>query len=413
MPTSKLNTDYREVYECRGCGGHEFADWLNLDKQPLANALVLSTDSPDREKRYPLEVVHCKDCELVQLKYIVDAEVMFTDYLYLSSTSAVFRQHFEDFAAECFTRDILDKDDLVVDIGSNDGILLKPFKAAGARVLGVEPALPIAAAANANGITTIADYFNVVVADEILRGNGPATLVTMTNVFAHVDYLEEILAGVKKILHPKWGKLIIEVPYLPTMIESGTFDLIYHEHLSYFTKNTIQRTLERYGFRVESIDMVAVHGGSMRVTASVGAIRVTDVSYIEDRDITESLLFKSFPDIVDKNRAKTVTTLLKIMQDGGRIIGYGAPAKASTLLNYYRLDQFHIKFIIDDSPAKQGKMIPGARIPILPFPNSIDSIMADYIFIFAWNFKDSIIERLRKEGYRGKFIIPYPTMEII
>lgn len=400
--------DVRRVDTCRGCGGHEFVDWLDLDKQPLANALVDSA-LLDKEKRYPLQVVYCIDCKLVQLKYIVDPDVLFADYVYFSSTSPVFRKHFENLAKQCFDEKLIGKDDLIVDIGSNDGIMLKPFKELGARVVGVEPASTVACKAIEDGIDTWPCYFNKDVGAEIGSERGYAKLVTMTNVFAHVDNLRNIILGVKELLDPVHGNFVIEVPYLGNMVKDGTFDLVYHEHLSYFSKSTIASTLAHYGMRVSRIDMIDVHGGSMRVYADFKPLphNVTD----EDINLHLTPAFTGFQEIVDEKRKQVVEQILKLKAQGKRIIGYGAPAKASTLLNYYRLSQYHIGYIIDDSPAKQEKLIPGVHIPIVDVMG--DQNYVDYVFIFAWNFKDSIIKKLKDQGYKGKFIIPFPTLEII
>lgn len=415
MKKTPSSTTFK-VDQCRVCLGTKFSQWLNLGSQPLANALLVSEDQT--ETFYPLNVVYCKSCGLVQLDTVVDPTVLFDDYVYYSSTSEVFIEHFESLAFSEFAIGNVKKGDLVVDIGSNDGILLRPFKQKGAKVLGIEPCTEIARYAEKRGIETINEYFGPALADSILEGYGPASLVTMTNVFAHVDALELILDGVKKLIGDK-GRFMIELPYLPEMLKKGTFDLIYHEHLSYFTLSTIKQILERFGLMVISLQFVPVHGGSIRVFAGKQGMHAVDSRYIKsilkkEESVSYAKLFHSFPQKVKAKKKEIVALIQKIAKkkSGNRIVGYGAPAKSSTMLNYFGIDKRHIDFIVDDAPAKQYRWHPGTGIYIVPPPKKMNDV-ADYIVLFAWNFQKSIINKLFGQGYTGKFIVPFPKARIV
>lgn len=399
------------ITECRGCQGAHLRRWFDLGRQPLANNL-LSTKDGD-ESVFPLRLVYCEECGLVQLEDVVNPDLMFGDYLYQSSTSPVFVKHFEDLAHQLYDLGQMAQTDLVVDIGSNDGILLKPFKKRGVQVLGVEPCERIARVALEAQIPTLPLYFNRTVAEEIVKTHGKARLVTMTNVFAHVHDVDEIVEGVK-ILLAENGQFMVEVPYLPQMLDEGTFDLIYHEHLSYFDIDSMQRLLKRLGMRIKKIEMVPVHGGSMRVFSEP----VSEFKPWEEYPQRDSLLsavngewFQNFQKRIDKNLSFLADLLKPLDRRKYTIIGYGAPAKLSTLTNY-RPELFKcIEKVIDDAPEKQGKFTPGLHIPIVPM-KSVDFKKVDYIFIFAWNFADSIMDKVRAKGFRGKFIIPYPKARV-
>lgn len=407
---------------CRCCGGTNFQKWIDLGNQPPANALLsapepLSNSHDWIEDYFPLVVYYCKDCELIQLLDIVHPDILFGDYVYLSSTSEVFRKHFDTMAEKLFFSGLVQKDDLVVDIGSNDGILLRPFKGRGTRVLGIEPCGQIANLAVQAGIETIPEYFTAETAGKIVEEKGEAKVVTMTNVFAHVDNLEQIIDGVKYLLRSD-GVFIIECPDTIEMMKQGTFDLIYHEHLSYFTVPSICKYLMRKGFDILKVDRVSVHGGSLRVFAQLKeGVESKIISpetkkwFEKEEGFTKGRVFKEFPSKVKKNKEKLLE-MIKGLEDK-TIVGYGAPAKMSTLTNFYGIDTSSVVRVIDDSPAKQGLYSPGKHIPIIPYPLHISELGIDYILIFAWNFADSIITKLQFDGYTGDFILPFPTPRIV
>lgn len=400
--------DISKIEKCRACGGKEFTKWIDLGIQPIANNLVKDINEID-ESYYPLKLVVCNNCELVQTEYDIDPDIIFNNYLYQSSTSSIFRKHFETLAQIEFNYDRVRKGDLVVDIGSNDGILLKPFKELGAKVIGIEPAKNVAEVAEKNGIKTISDYFTKEVAAKIVKDYGKAKLVTATNVFAHIPNLDEVMEAIKILLSDD-GRFMIEVAYLPRMLEQKTFDLVYHEHVLYWHLEPLIKYLDSHGFYVDEVRETSTHGGSIRVYAKYGNEKTL---LAMDKNLVKTIQFKAFPSIIKFNREDIKKKLKKIKKNGKVIVGYGAPAKMSTVTNYFDIGRETIDYIFDDAVEKQGYYSPGKYIKIVPYNADILNEYVDYIFLFAWNFKDSIITKLRADGYRGKFIIPFPNIHIL
>jgi SAM-dependent methyltransferase len=414
-----ITWDVKKVTECRACKGTKFRKYLDLGEQPLANQLLpreqveyLAVNNY-KQATYPLALMICQKCDLVQLTHIVNPALMFNDYLYHSSTSAVFQEHFEKLAEREIGEGSIKPGELVVDIGSNDGILLKPFQSRGANVLGVDPAVDIALQANKAGIKTIAGYFTRKLANEILEKHGPAKLITATNVFAHADDLDEILDGVKILLADD-GRFMIEVTYMPKMIKQGTFDLIYHEHLCYWHLWPLAILLNRKGFMPIQIEHVDTHGGSIRVFAVQSALASGPAKWDGDyNNFTKSKEFWAFPKKIENTKKQIVRMLTKYRKQGKTIVGYGAPAKMSTMTNYFGIGPETISFIVEDAPAKWDRYSPGKFIRIGNYEQNIKSGYPDFIFIFAWNFAESIMMKCRAAGYKGSFIVPFPTPKII
>lgn len=370
---------------------------LSLGETPLANSYPKELE--DSTIYYPLELYRCEYCRNVQLGIVVDPKLMFEEYLYASSTSPVFVKHFEDYANDF--KGLLTKGDFVVDIGSNDGILLKHFKKMGMRVLGVEPASNLAKEAKKNGIPTFNNFFTDKIA-RIIKGNeGKAKLITCNNTFAHIDDLDEIVKGVKTLLD-KDGLFIIEVQYLPTVMEKKYFDQIYHEHVNYWTITSLSDFFELRGMSIAGYKKNDAHGCTMRVWVTKGA------GGCECPE--ETLDFNKFAKDLLKNKAKLNKILCDIKSKGKSIACYGAPAKATTLMHYFGIGADLIDFVVDDSPLKQGRFIPGKRIPIVS-SELIYETPPDYILITAWNFAESIIKN--NPGYKGKWIVPCPIPKIL
>lgn len=397
--------------KCRLCGGKKFTPFLNLGKQPLANEL-LEYPPVTGQKKFPLNVVICKECGLFQLNYVVSPERLFENYKYYSSTSKVFIDHFKKMARDFIKDGVVKPKSIVVDIGSNDGILLKAFQKEGCQVLGIEPSTNLSDLANAQGIPTINEWLTPELARQIRNDIGrDVDLVTMTNVFAHIHDSKSVLEAVKILLGKK-GVLVIEAPDLEVMIKDGTFDLIYHEHLSYFSAQTIVLMLAMNEILPLQKDDVPVHGGSFRVFGRVAKGSVDPIPYYEEFVRFEELFdIYKFVDNIKKNKLETVKLINELRLKNKVIVGYGVPAKASTVMNYYKLGRKHFKFMVDDSPAKQGLYTPGTFVKI-ENPNNVDFSKIDYLFIFAWNFADSIKEKAKKQGFKGKFIIPFPKVRI-
>jgi len=397
-----------KISSCKGCLSKNLESWFSLGKQPPANALLKNLKQ--KEYFFPLEVCVCKDCGLVQLKHVVDPKLLFGDYVYFSSTAPSFVKHFEDFAQKVFRKAKLKKGDLVVDIGSNDGILLLPFKKLGAKVVGIEPASKIAKVAISKGIPTVNSFFSVKVAKKVVRTfPKKAKVVTATNVFAHIYDLEEVVRGVKELLTDD-GLFIVENPYLWEMVEQGTFDLVYHEHLFYYDITGLSSILNRMGMKVVDFEKVPVHGGSFRYYISKDlkkkpAKRILD-ALKKERQWRKTRKMSNFSKKLEVNKSRLLKLFKNLKHQKKVAVGYGAPAKASTILNFFQIDKGDLKFIVDDSPAKQNKYLPGVHIPILA-TDKLFQENPDYVLILAWNFAEPITQKLREQNYKGTIITPF------
>ena len=414
-----MSKDVIHKSACRICKGSTLRRILSLGPTPPANAFLTTNDLSRSEYYYPLDVNLCGECGLVQLADVVDPRVLFKDYVYVSSTSPVFVAHFDTFAQDVFRRFSLSKKSLVVDIGSNDGILLRPFKKLGTRVLGIEPDRTIAGLARKAGIPTVSEFFTQGTARRIVTKYGVADVITATNVFAHIDDIHAVAKGVKTLLK-KDGVFIIEAPYLVDFLDKNLFDTVYHVHLSYFSVSALSHFFEGVGMRVIDVERVASHGGSLRVfaqkksAAGTPSLAVQELLALEKlKELREEKTYLEYELRILENRAKLLSLLTGLKKSGKSIAGYGAPAKGNTLLNFFSIGRELLDYIVDDSPHKQGKHTPGKRIPVVASEGLIHN-PPDYLLILAWNFAPSIIaknEAFRKRG--GKFIIPVPVPRII
>lgn len=374
---------------CRSCGNKHLERVASLGESPLANNLTDSFDQ--KSETFPLEMNYCPKCHNCQLSVVVPPEKMFDNYLYTSSTAASFRKHFED-AADKYISDLgLNQDTLVVDIGSNDGIFLKPLKDRGVKILGVEPAKNIAKIANKNKITTLNAYFDAKTAKKIVKKYGKAKLVTASNVFAHSDKLVEIANGAFEILETD-GTFIVEVQYLLNTVDDMTFDNIYHEHVNYWSVSSIKNFFDNLNLQVVKVEHVNTHGGSIRVYVKNLGYSV-DSSVMEfisrEEKITNTDLIKQFGLRIEQTKRNVQTNLNKLKQKYDVICGYGAPAKATTSMNYYGITSKDLVYTVDDSPLKNNKYIPCVNIPIKNreyFLNNLPKV----VIVLAWNFFDAI-----------------------
>ena len=376
--------------ECRSCGNDDLKDIVSLGMSPLANSLLNSTD--DKTEMFPLEIKHCEKCHNVQLSYVVPPSKMFDNYLYVSSTAASFRKHFEETADKYIKDFTLTGSSLVVDIGSNDGIFLKPLKERGISVVGIEPAKNIAKLANENGIDTINSYFNDISVGQILGIYGKADIVTGSNVFAHSDELVNITKRAFDILKED-GSFIIEVQYLVDTIKDMTFDNIYHEHVNYWSVTSLKRFFGKLGLSLYKAEHINTHGGSIR-----GYIRKSgDIDISIDEFLYQEAQFGITEDITYLNFAKrlkiikeNVNNNLNILKSKfGKIAAYGSPAKATTALNYFGISNQVIDYTIEDNNLKVGKIIPGVNIPIKSKEYCFENL-PNVIIVLAWNFFEDI-----------------------
>lgn len=391
--------------ECRSCGGRNLKDVITLGLSPLANNLLPNKDA--LAEMFPLEMKYCPDCHNCQLSYTVPADKLFSHYLYVSSTSSSFRKHFEIAAKQYISQFKLTKKDLVVDVGSNDGIALKPLQKLGVRVLGVEPASNISTLANHEGIETINDYFTSTVVDKIIADKGRATIVTASNVFAHSDFLKDIANNAFRLLKED-GSFIVEVQYLLDTIKDLTFDNIYHEHVNYWSVTSISGFFTHLGYKVCKVEHIDTHGGSIRVYAKRKGKADSSVQEFLQKEKDFGLLdyktYKEFGARVQKVRETVMLNMLSLRKKFNIIAGYGSPAKATTALNYFNINSSHIDYIIEDNELKNGKYVPGVCIPIRSKQHAHENL-PDVVLVLAWNFFDAIKENNKDLARKGPIFI--------
>ena len=408
-----------KLESCRICKNKKLETILDLGEMPLANAFLDKNQLDQKEIFYPLRVVWCESCGLLLIDEVVPPEILFRNYIYVSGTSEALRKHFEGLATEAVNNFKLNSESLVVDIGSNDGTLLKEFKKFGVHVLGVEPAVNIAKIAEGSGIKTINEFFSEDIAKKIVKSNGKADAVTATNVVAHTNDLDDLLKGVADLLKDN-GIFVIEVPYLVDLLDSVEFDTIYHEHLSYFAVRPLKRLFEEHDFKIVNVERVTIHGGTIRVFVSKkkSSSKINEsvsqlISLEKEKGLCEVAAYRKFAERVEKLKADLVSLLQKLKSENKKVIGYGAAAKGNTLLNYYHIGSDLIEFIADLSLMKQNKFTPGTHIPVYS-PERIYAAKPDYMLILAWNFADEIMKQQSKfREMDGKFIVPVPEVKII
>ena len=363
------------------------------------------------EENFPLELSVCSTCSLVQLRHQVNPQMLFSKYLY-SSTSGHLSDHFESMSQHLVKLLHLGKESLAIDIGSNDGLLLSHLLEAGVgQVIGVEPASNLLKLAANRRIPTIPDFFSAKTVDKILSSSGQASLVTATNVFAHVDDIKTLTKEVKRLLKPL-GVFVIEVPYMPTMIESGTFDLVYHEHLSYFSASPLLKFFRSLGMEIFKIEPLETHGGSIRlfVQHSDGnrPIHNSVDKYIQnEKYLANKDVYNEFGNKVSEMVRDFEAKLLHLKSKGYSIAGYAAPAKASTLLGFANIGKDTIEYIVEDNPMKQGHYLPGTGIPIVSI-SVMKQNPPEFLVILAWNLEEMIKKKLETiVETKLNYIVPF------
>jgi SAM-dependent methyltransferase len=407
------------VHQCRVCGSSKLAVFLDLGFTPPADQFKRRDQLNEEETYYPLRACICEECCLVQLNYVVSPEILYgDDYPYESSTTKMGRKHWETFAEKVVFRFGLKENDLVVDIGSNVGVLLEAFKNKGVKVQGVDPAKNIALLAEERGINTICDLFNREVVEKILGNLGKASLITATNNFAHIDDLERYMKNVRMLLTDD-GVFIFEAPYLVSLINQLEYDTIYHEHLSYLSVKPLVPFFEKFQMEIIDVEQVDIHGGSFRVfVGHKGQNEVSGVVGKMVRDEEKMGLYsfeklKEFSARVKQNKKELQNLLFSLKNEGKVIVGVSAPAKGMTLLNYCGIDKEMLDVITEKSELKIGRFSPGMHIPIVPDSYLLDN-QPDYVLLLAWNFAEEIMNNLNEYKVRGgKFIIPIPMPKIV
>jgi SAM-dependent methyltransferase len=383
---------------------------------PLANSFLKSPEDFAAEPFYPLNLYFCENCSLVQLLDVIDPEILFRNYIYVTGTSETMAAHNRNYAESVIESGKLEPKDLVVEIASNDGTLLNFFRLHGFRILGVEPAENISRLARENGIPTINDFFNSSCVERILMSNGPARVVLANNVLAHVDDPVEFLTGCKTLLTED-GFVVFEVPYLRELLDNLEYDTVYHEHLCYFSITTLMRLCDHVNLGIFRLDLVPVHGGSIRMFAAPGITHsnsVVELAREEKRlDMTQRARYESFAEQIQQHRKKLHGLLERLKSDGKTVVGYGAPAKGNTLLNYCDIGTDLVSHTVDRSPLKVGRYTPGKHLPVRAVGSLLEE-QPDYVLLLAWNFAKEIMqqqEEYRKRG--GRFILPLPHPEIV
>lgn len=409
---------FKVASRCRVCRGENLWEFLDLGDQPPSNALLRPAQALEHEPKYPLRVAACTDCDLIQLTHVVAPALLFpADYVYRSSVSAAMTAHFAALAREVADR-FVPKNGLVVEIGSNDGTLLRSLLGRDLRVLGVDPARNLALEATASGVPTLPEFFNAAVGEAIRREHGPASAIHANNVMAHVDDVHGVVKGVAALLAED-GVFVVEAPYAVDMLEHSEFDTIYHEHMSYVAVGPFARLFREHGLEVIEVQHQAVHGGTIRVFAAPAGRRPVHPSVGEHLDLEKRIGLSSPETLTSfaRRAANLRRTLCALVDDvratGKRVVGYTAPAKGNVLLNYCRLGPDRIEYLADATPAKQGLLSPGMHIPIVP-PDHFRADRADYAILLAWNHRAEILAKESEFRARGgKFIVPLPTFEVV
>ncbi|MDT3699656.1 MAG: class I SAM-dependent methyltransferase [Thermincola sp.] len=405
---------------CRFCGTKLNISFADLGMSPLSNAYVSPEKLQEKESFYPLHAYVCENCFLVQLEEFETPEQIFSDYAYFSSYSESWLKHARDYTEQMVSRFALGSGHHVVEIASNDGYLLQYFKTAGIPVLGIEPAANVAKAAQDKGIQTVVTFFGQQAAKKLAAEGKQADLLIGNNVLAHVPDLLDFVSGMKILLKPL-GVITMEFPHLLRLIQENQFDTIYHEHFSYFSLTTVNRVFAAHGLTLFDVEELPTHGGSLRIyachsedgTKPVGSQITELLSREETAGIKQIRTYQAFGEQVKATKRKILKFLIQLKEEGRTMVGYGAPAKGNTLLNYCGIGGDFLDFTVDRSPFKQGLYLPGNRIPIVS-PDKIRETKPDYVVILPWNLKDEVLEQMsfiREWG--GKFIVFIPKVMVI
>ena len=408
---------------CRSCGNMEMLPILSLGQMPLANALLSREQLTLPEETFPLDLVFCPACTLVQITETVSPEKLFREYLYFSSFSDTVLQNAHEIAENLTLRCGLDKESLVVEVASNDGYLLKNYMLKGIPTLGVEPALNIARVAEQNGIPTVREFFNTELAGQLQGQYGAADIIHANNVVAHVADLHGVVQGMSILLKPE-GVAVIENHYVKDLIDGVEFDSIYHEHLCYYSATSFRNLFALHGLTLVDVERLPVHGGSLRVyfqrtdgprsLEKFGGTRVESLLTEEAGwGVDQFAFYKNFGQKLDRLRIELLDLLKKIKADGKHIAVYGASAKSATLLNYYGIGADVLDYVADRSTFKQGLFTPGTHLPILS-PETLLEGQPDYVLLLTWNFAEEILKQQAEYRRRGgRFIIPIPELRVV
>ncbi|MEO0534987.1 MAG: class I SAM-dependent methyltransferase [Cyanobacteria bacterium P01_A01_bin.123] len=395
---------------CRLCGSHDLQLVLPLRDSPLCDAYVKEQKT---QSFYPLNLHHCKNCGFVQIDTVVDPEIIYRDYIYVTTSSSGLNKHFDQYAKDVCQQLKLEPSKLVIDIGSNDGTLLRSFKAKGHKVLGVEPSVNTAHEATASGIETLPNFFSPELAAKIVDQYGFADVVTVNNLFANIDDLSEFTSGIEHVLGDG-GVLIVESSYLLDMINNMVFDFIYHEHLSYFSILPLSKFFKKFGMHLIHLEKVPTKGGSLRYFWAKENSKwsvTSNVKVLTEREQAADINLKIFRDF--QSRIDVVQEQLIGYLDAYSshlIVGYGASATSTTLISHFQLNKY-LTYLVDDNPGKVGTYSPGFHIPVCNSAE-LQRNTPDTIIILAWRYKDQILKRLPR-SLSSAILVPLPNFEIL
>lgn len=403
---------------CRLCSGQNLDLVFQLAPSPIGDAYVTKGQLRKKQKSYPIDLFLCRECGLSQLLDVIDPEVLYGDYIYLTGSSLGLRDHFQEYANNVIKKIMPSKESLIIDIGSNDGILLSYFKKSGYKVLGVEPARHIAERASLSGIETLPDFFNPQLTKKIIKEHGHASVITANNVYANIDDLKTFTQGIRSLMAPD-GVFIFESFYLADVIQNMVFDFIYHEHLSAFAVKPIQSFFSQLGMELIDVKRIPTKGGSIRyyVQLKDGPRKIDSsvpsmIKFEEKFGLYNPETFHVFSDKVNALKTQTCDLMSDIEAQGKKIAGYGASITGTTLIYHFNMGNF-LEYLIDDNRDKQGRFSPGLHLPVYSSEMLYEK-MPDYAVVLAWRFAEPIINKHKEFiNQGGHFIIPVPKLRVI
>ncbi|MFB3146014.1 MAG: class I SAM-dependent methyltransferase [Nitrospirales bacterium] len=403
---------------CQGCGSPGLERLLDLGSQPLCNDFLPAGDAPKPQIFYPLCICVCHKCSLAQLDYVIPTEVSFGDqYTYLTGSSESLIRYYSELAGRLKEKFDLRPGDTIIEIGSNDGTFLKAFQSLGLNVLGIEGATVSSNISVANGIPVIQQFFRRGLADTVkerLQSGSSVRLVLAMNVLAHTDNINDFLAGLVDLMEPN-TVFVSQSHWLAALTRNFEFDTIYHEHLRYYTLTSLMRLFDKHGLNIEDAEITDFYGGSVLAYAKKSAGPASEglKSILADENelnVVQSL--RDMKQVLLTNKARLLNLLVDARNSGKRVVGIGAPMKASTLLNYYGVTADLVEYLGEVNQLKVGTVVPGVRIPVV-HEDLMFQEQPDYALLLSWNMADFLIPKFRARGYQGKFILPVPHVEVI